>query len=180
MKTYVQSNIQGQKLDPRCEINKHIFVFTYQLTNLCSSYIMMCIIFPITVCLLQNNERGFPLIFTITVVELLLKFTSRSIRFHSYGDVTRLQNWVRPMLGSQGLWVGRSLYRATPAVTRSLGFSGFIRRTTPFSRLLRHTRGCGESILTRIITGLDNGSVSPYWLDSTNRRRADKSDAVHW
>jgi hypothetical protein len=22
---------QGQKLDPRCEINKHIFVFTYQL-----------------------------------------------------------------------------------------------------------------------------------------------------
>jgi hypothetical protein len=31
-------------------------------------------------------------------------------------------------------------------------FSGFIRRTTPFSRLLRHTRGCGESILTRILT----------------------------
>jgi hypothetical protein len=29
----------------------------------------MCIIFPITVRLLQNNERGFPLIFTITVVE---------------------------------------------------------------------------------------------------------------
>jgi hypothetical protein len=23
--------IQGQKLDPRCEIHKHIFVFTYQL-----------------------------------------------------------------------------------------------------------------------------------------------------
>jgi hypothetical protein len=31
MKTYVQCNIQGQKLDPRCEINKQIFVFTYQL-----------------------------------------------------------------------------------------------------------------------------------------------------
>jgi hypothetical protein len=31
MKAYVQCNIQGQKLDPRCEINKHIFVFTYQL-----------------------------------------------------------------------------------------------------------------------------------------------------
>ena len=28
MKTYVQCNIQGQKLDPRCEINKHIFIFT--------------------------------------------------------------------------------------------------------------------------------------------------------
>jgi hypothetical protein len=46
---------QGQKLDPWCEINKHIFVFI----NLCSLYIMMCIIFPITVRLLQNNERGF-------------------------------------------------------------------------------------------------------------------------
>jgi hypothetical protein len=31
MKTYFQWNIQGQKLDPRCEINQHIFVFTYQL-----------------------------------------------------------------------------------------------------------------------------------------------------
>jgi hypothetical protein len=37
---------------------------------------MMCIIFPITVRLLQNNERSFPLIFTITVVELKW--------FHSY------------------------------------------------------------------------------------------------
>jgi hypothetical protein len=45
-----------------------------------------------------------------------------------------------PMLGAQGLWAGRDLYRATPAVTRDLGFSGLIRRTAPFSRLLRHTR----------------------------------------
>ena len=29
----------------------------------------------------------------------------------------------RPMLGTQGLWAGRDLYRATPAVTRGLGFS---------------------------------------------------------
>jgi hypothetical protein len=28
---HVQCNIQGQKLDPRCEINQHIFLFTYQL-----------------------------------------------------------------------------------------------------------------------------------------------------
>jgi hypothetical protein len=33
------------------------------------------------------------------------------------------------MLGAQGLWAGRDLYRATPAVTRDLGFSGLIRRT---------------------------------------------------
>jgi hypothetical protein len=57
------------------------------------------------------------------------------------------------MLGAQGLWAGRDLYCATPAVTRDLSFSGPIRRTAPFSRLLRHTRECGGSILTRIITG---------------------------
>jgi hypothetical protein len=58
------------------------------------------------------------------------------------------------MLGAQGLWAGRDLYRATPAVTRDLGFSGLIRRTAPFSRLLRHAWGCGGPILTRILTGL--------------------------
>jgi hypothetical protein len=63
----------------------------------------------------------------------------------------------RPMLGRSGLWAGRDLYRSTPAVTRDLGFSGLIRRTTPFSRLLRHTMGCGGSILTRILTGQSVG-----------------------
>jgi hypothetical protein len=58
----------------------------------------------------------------------------------------------RPMLGAQGLWAGRDLYRATPAVTLDLDFSSLIRRTTPFSRLLRYTRGCGGPILTRILT----------------------------
>jgi hypothetical protein len=38
----------------------------------------------------------------------------------------------RPMLGAQGHWAGRDIYRATPAVTRDLGFPGLIRRTTPF------------------------------------------------
>jgi hypothetical protein len=53
----------------------------------------------------------------------------------------------RPMLGAQSLWAGRDLYRAPPAVTRGLGFSGLIWRTAPFSRLFRHTMGCGESNL---------------------------------
>jgi hypothetical protein len=44
----------------------------------------------------------------------------------------------RPMLSAQGLWAGRGLYCATPAVTRGLSFSSLIRRTTPFSRLLQH------------------------------------------
>jgi hypothetical protein len=56
----------------------------------------------------------------------------------------------RPILSTQGLWAGRDLHRATPAVTRDLGFSGLIRRTAPFSHLLRHTRGCEGPILTRI------------------------------
>jgi hypothetical protein len=54
----------------------------------------------------------------------------------------------RFMLGAQGLWARRDIYRATPAVTRGIGFSGLIRRTAPFNRLLRHTRGCGGPILT--------------------------------
>jgi hypothetical protein len=60
---------------------------------------------------------------------------------------------IRPILGAQGLWAGRDLYRATLTVTRGLGFPCLIRRTAPFSRLLRHTRGCGGPILTRILTG---------------------------
>jgi hypothetical protein len=59
----------------------------------------------------------------------------------------------RPMLGAQGLWAGRDLYRATPALTCDLCFSGFIRRTAPFSRLLQYAWGCGGSILTRVLTG---------------------------
>jgi hypothetical protein len=44
-------------------------------------------------------------------------------------------------------------YRATPAVTRGLGFSGLIRRIASFSRLLRLTRGCEGFIRTQILTG---------------------------
>jgi hypothetical protein len=38
----------------------------------------------------------------------------------------------RPLLSAQGLWAGRDLYRATPAVTQGLSFSGLIRRTAPY------------------------------------------------
>jgi hypothetical protein len=56
----------------------------------------------------------------------------------------------RPMFGTQSLWAGRNLYRATPAVIRGLGFL-----VPSFSRLLRLTRWCGESILSWIITVYD-------------------------
>jgi hypothetical protein len=61
----------------------------------------------------------------------------------------------RLMLGAQGLWAGRGLYRTTPAVTQRLGFSGIIRRTTPFTGLLQHARG-----MWRIYSNSDpNGSL---------------------
>jgi hypothetical protein len=68
------------------------------------------------------------------------------------------------MLNAQGLWAGRDLYHATPAVTeRGLSFSGLIQghSTAPFIRLLQYTRGCGESILTCILMG-------PYSVTSYN------------
>jgi hypothetical protein len=82
---------------------------------------------------------------------------SRSRVSHLYGDVTTA-GLIRaakfgPTLGAYGLWAGRDLYHATPAVTWDLGFSGLIQRTAPFSRLLRHTEGCAGPILTRILTG---------------------------
>jgi hypothetical protein len=71
----------------------------------------------------------------------------------------------RPVLGAQCLWVGMDLYRATLAVTRGLGFSGLIRRTAPISSLLRHTRGCGGHILTRIrITTKRKQTITPYYI----------------
>jgi hypothetical protein len=59
----------------------------------------------------------------------------------------------RPILGAQGLWAGRDFYRATSAVTRGLGFTGLIRRTAPFNRILRLARGCGGPILTQVLAG---------------------------
>jgi hypothetical protein len=79
---------------------------------------------------------------------------SRSAIFHSAYMETSLDANFWHVLSAQGLWAGRVLYRATPAVTRGLGFSGLIWRTASFSRLLRHTRGCGGSFLTRILQGL--------------------------
>jgi hypothetical protein len=83
---------------------------------------------------------------------IIYRFTSRS-RFFSL--IWRHQNFrwraakFRLMLGTQGLWAGRDLYRVTPAVKWYLGFSDLIRRTASFSRLLRNTMGCGGSVLTR-------------------------------
>jgi hypothetical protein len=72
----------------------------------------------------------------------------------------------RPMLGAHSLWAGRDLYRATSTVTQDLGFSGLIRMTAPFHRLLRNIKGCGEPILTRTLTGLFCFRISYCILDN--------------
>jgi hypothetical protein len=73
------------------------------------------------------------------------------------------------MLSAQSPWAGRDLYRATTTVTWDLGFSGLIRRTAPFSRLLQHTWGCGGPIRTRILTGLH------CWVTYLNSKLRDQT-----
>jgi hypothetical protein len=89
----------------------------------------------------------------------------------------------RSVLGTQSHWARRDLYRATPAVTQDLGFSGLIRRTAPISRLLRHTRGCGGSTLTRVITGPHSvasddthGDAEDLFLPGSSRVTNSKSE----
>ena len=54
--------------------------------------------------------------------------SSRSRLFHSWGRYhCRWGSSIsRPPLSSCGLWAGRDVYRATPAVTRDLGLSSLI------------------------------------------------------
>jgi hypothetical protein len=110
---------------------------------------------------------------------IIYGFTSRSRIFHIFGDVTIADEGLqqfRPMLGAQGLLAGRDLYRAT----RDLGFSGLIRRTAPFSRLLRHAWGCGGPILTRILTGRyqKKGLIMHLYLWYQNRNICGSLDIV--
>jgi hypothetical protein len=97
---------------------------------------------------LDPNGNYYLIDWLLTVLRSAQEFSPIWRRYHCRWRAAK----SRSMLGAQGLWAGRDLYRATPAVTRDLGLSGLIRRTTPFSRLLRHTRGCGGPILTRILT----------------------------
>jgi hypothetical protein len=61
------------------------------------------------------------------------------------------------MLGAQGLSAGRDLYRATPTVTRDLGFSGLIQMTM-FVCLYVYSRLSNFSAIRRLsalpVTGL--------------------------
>jgi hypothetical protein len=79
----------------------------------------------------------------------LKNFSLRWRRHHCWWRAEKF----RPLLGAQGLWAGKYLYRATPTVKRDLAFCGLIRRTAPFIRLLRHAWGCIWPFLTWVLTG---------------------------
>jgi hypothetical protein len=90
---------------------------------------------------------GTSKILSLTLIDWL--FTFRSRIFHLHGDITIAGEGLQNLGQCSALRAfeqgGRDLYRATTAVTRDLVFSGLIRRTAPFCRLLRHSRGCGGS-----------------------------------
>jgi hypothetical protein len=87
-------------------------------------------------------------------VYIVYCFTSRSRIFHLYGDVTIAGEGLQNL----GLCSALRAFEQggifiVPRLLRH-GTSVFPVSSAPFSRLLRHTRGCGGHSLTRILTGL--------------------------
>ena len=65
---------------------------------------------------------------------------SRLKKLHSYRVFTitvKGAKFNRPLLGAEGFWAGRNLYRVTPAGTRGSGFCA----SPQFSRIVRQPRG---------------------------------------
>jgi hypothetical protein len=127
-----------------------ILFFEFNFLKICFSFVLFISIHNIWVCwcwLIFFNS--FAILEGGRLIDYLQFYVPLIWRHHHC-------RWrgakLRPMLCAQGLWAGRDLYRATPTVTRGLGFSGLILRTAPSSRLLRHAWECGGSILVRILT----------------------------
>jgi hypothetical protein len=59
---------------------------------------------------------------------------------------------VKDMLGAQGRWAGRDLYRATPAVTRDLGFPVLSEGPLHTVAFYDTQEGVDDLFPTRIIT----------------------------
>jgi hypothetical protein len=118
-------------------------------------------------------------------------FTYRSRIFHSYGDVTITGEGLKNLglcLALRAFEQG-GIFIVRNCCTRDLGFSGRIWRMlspptthkgmwrtysnpdpqgSPFSRLLRHARGCWGSILARIPTGILTSCNSYTRMESTS------------
>ena len=60
------------------------------------------------------------------------------------------------MLDAYGLWAGRDLYRATPAVTRGLGFCSLVPRPPLFDRFLQQARDTQDLFYPGVLRELFN------------------------
>jgi hypothetical protein len=104
-------------------------------------------------------QSGSPQIDWLIDWLIIYGFTSRSRIFHLYGDVTITSEGLQNLGLRTAL---RAFEQGEIFIVRHLlwqetsGFSGLIRTRT----LLRQTRGCGESILTWILTG--SHSIASY------------------
>jgi hypothetical protein len=93
---------------------------------------------------------------------IIYGFTSRIYMETSPLPVSK--GCFRPMLGAQDLWAGRNIYQVphllwNEASVFPVSFEGC---------LLRHTRGCGGSILTRILTGTCTNGEQQWWSPGNN------------
>jgi hypothetical protein len=95
------------------------------------------------------DKRNFPW-FVIWLIHYLLFYVpiKNFLLIHCRWRAAKFKQ----ILAAQGFEQGGS-FIVTPTITRDLGFSGLIRRTTTFSRLLRHAWGYRGPFLTRILTG---------------------------
>ena len=109
-----------------------------------------------------GTKKGKRIIIIITRISL--QVMSKVFRF-SPSDIQSILHWQKNVTCTH-LYYSCKFYELTPYInraevaTRDLSFSGLIRRTAPFSCLLRHTRECGGSILTRIHTGVSKRSLN--------------------
>jgi hypothetical protein len=86
---------------------------------------------------LTTTPRGWLCVSEYIVVCILLVTLTDYLLFYvplkNFSLIRRRHHYrwraakFRPMLSAQGLWAGKDLYRATPAVTQDLSFYGLIR-----------------------------------------------------
>jgi hypothetical protein len=95
-----------------------------------------------------HNKDGWAI--NMIDVDYIYTILHPAKEFFTYMDMSPLPVKgckFKPLLNAQDFGAKRDLYRATPALTWHIGFSGLIRETVPFSRVLRHMREYGGSIL---------------------------------
>jgi hypothetical protein len=94
----------------------------------------------------------------------MYSFTSCSRIFHLYGDVTiageGLQNLG--LCSALRAFEQGGIFIVTHLCDTGPRFFGLIRRNAPFSHLLRHMRGCGGSILTRILMSKIKSMINTF------------------